>query len=352
MLNSEIKIKAVIDSEKEVWNSFVAKNYPPVGAFMASWEWGNFQTALGRKTERFKISLNENIVGLFTLVYCNLPLKQVYGYSPRGPVLDINFFNTTEKIDELFKSLQVWVKENFPQFIFVRFEPPIKERFKIKGLAVSFPEYYIQPRHNLAINLNKTEEEILAEFHPSNRANVRKAERKNVTVETKEFLNTEELNQFFNLAKDTSYRNKNKHIFPNIAYFETIQKIALGVKEAKNNELAICFFVGKHEERIGAINMVLFFSGTATYLFGASATLELPSKITTYLHWYGIKESKKMGFKYYDLGGIDEKLWVSLTTFKRRFKGEEFEYIGNVDVVIKPVLYKLFNLARKIKKSI
>ncbi|MDP3764033.1 MAG: peptidoglycan bridge formation glycyltransferase FemA/FemB family protein [bacterium] len=352
MLNSEIKIKPITDDEKEIWNSFVIKNYPPIGSFMLSWEWGSFQTALGRKTERFKITSGENIVGFFTLIYCNLPLKQSYGYIPRGPALDLNFFNTNEKIGDLFKSLQVWVKENFPQFIFVRFEPPIKERFKIKGLAVSFPEYYIQPRRNLAINLNKTEEEILTEFHPSNRANVRKAERKNVTVETKESLNTEELNQFFNLAKDTSYRNNSKHIFPDMSYFETIQKIALSVKKAKKNDLSICFFVGKHEGRVGAINMVLFFGGTATYLFGASATLELPSKITTYLHWYGIKESKKMGFKYYDLGGIDEKLWASLTTFKRRFKGEEFEYIGNVDIIIKPLFYKLFNLARKIKKSI
>ncbi len=352
MLNSEIKIESADEDGKEAWNNFIIKNYPPIGGFMASWEWGNFQGLLGQKIGRFKIISSGNTVGLFTLVYCNLPLNQVYGYVPRGPALDFNFFNTNEEISELFKILQKWAKENFPNFIFVRFEPPIKEKFKTKSSIISFPKYHVQPRHNLAINLTKTEEEILMKFHSSTRSNVRKAKKKNVTAETKEFLNAEELNQFFNLAKDTSSRNDGKHIFPNIDYFETIQKIAVSVKKSTSNELTICFFVGKHEGRVGAINMVLFFGGTATYLFGVSATAELPSKITTYLHWYGIQESKKIGLKYYDLGGIDEELWASLTTFKRRFKGEEFEYIGNVDVVIKPLFYRLFNLARKIKKSL
>lgn len=352
MLNKELKIEKVNESEKEVWNSFIVKNYPPIGSFMASWEWGNFQSLLGRKIERFKIISNRNIVSLFTFVHCQLPFNQFYGYVPRGPALDLSFFDTNEKISELFKVLQTWAKESFSKFIFIRFEPPINEQFKIRSSVIFFPKYYVQPRKNLAINLTKTENELLTEFHHSNRANVRKAEKKSVTVETKESLSAEELNEFFNLAKDTSDRNQGKHIFPNINYFETIQKIASNVKEDQKNDLSICFFIGKHEGRIGAINMVLFFGDTATYLFGASATAELSSKITTYLHWYGIKESKKFGYKYYDLGGIDEKLWASLTTFKRRFKGEEFEYIGNVDVVIKPWFYKLFNLARKIKKSL
>ena len=70
---------------------------------MVSWEWGNFQTALGRKTERFKIVANDSVVGLFTFVNCKLPFNQLYGYAPRGPALDLSFFNTNEKIAELFK---------------------------------------------------------------------------------------------------------------------------------------------------------------------------------------------------------------------------------------------------------
>ena len=129
MLSNEIKIIAVTDNEKEIWNSFISKNYPPIGGFMVSWEWGNFQTALGRKIERFKITSNNNVVGFFTLVYCHLPLGQYYGYIPRGPALSLDFFNSTEKISDLFKVLQKWASQSFPRFIFVRFEPPIKERF-------------------------------------------------------------------------------------------------------------------------------------------------------------------------------------------------------------------------------
>lgn len=351
---SDLKIKSAEDKDKKEWNNFVIKNYPPVGAFMVSWEWAEFQKNLGRKTERHLITANDNLVGVFTLVYCNLPLGQSYGYAPRGPAIDLSFFNTEEKINELLKKIGGWVKKNIPQLIFLRLEPPLLQKITNYDYdsAIKFPNYYIQPRYNLAVNLEKNEEKILGEFHPSNRANVRKAEKKNVSVEVKENLTQAEWDEFFKIAKETSNRNNGKNIFPGRTYFETMQKTAPFVKNTPKNELSLCFFYGKYEDKTAAINLVLFFGDTATYLFGASATASLPSKITTYLHWCGMKESKKIGYKYYDLGGIDKKLWGSLTIFKRRFKGEEFEYIGNADIIIKPVFYKIYNIIRKIKKSI
>ncbi|MBI4118835.1 MAG: peptidoglycan bridge formation glycyltransferase FemA/FemB family protein [Parcubacteria group bacterium] len=337
--------------DKEIWNSFVSENYPPIGAFMASWEWGVFQQALGRKIDRYFITAENKTVGAFTVVHCQLPLGQQYGYAPRGPVLNRDFFNTPEKINNLFKFIERWAKQNFPGFIFLRLEPPLGSETIITTKGLIRPDYYIQPRRNLAINLNKTENEILAEFHSSTRSNVKKAERKGVTAEIKKEMSPDGWNHFFKMADETMARNEGKNIYPGRAYFETMLKTVPYVDDARDGELSLGFFCGRHEGRMAAMNLVLFFGRTATYLFGGSYTAELSSKVTTYLHWRGMEEAKKRGYKYYDLGGIDEKLWPSLTVFKRRFKGEEFEYLGNIDVVLNPLGYWVYNIIRRIRKS-
>jgi lipid II:glycine glycyltransferase (peptidoglycan interpeptide bridge formation enzyme) len=62
-----------------------------------------------------------------------------------------------------------------------------------------------------------------------------------------------------------------------------------------------------------------------------------------------MREAKARGLKYYDLGGIDDARWPTLTNFKRQFKGQEFAYIGNLDVPIRPLLYRSYNLFRSFK---
>ncbi len=336
--------------DKEIWNNFVKNNYPPSGAFMASWVWGSFQAALGRKTERYFITAAGQIVGAFILVQVYLPLRQKYGYAPRGPVLSRDFFDTAEKIGVFFKTMMRWAKKNFPNFIFLRLEPPLAPENIARGSGLIFPDYYIQPRRNLAINLMPTAEEILAKFHPSTRSNVKKAERKGVTAEIKKEMSTADWHVFFKMAGETVARNAGKNIYPSRSYFETMVKTIPHLDKANSQELSLSFFCGYQDGEPAAMNLVLFFGQTATYLFGVSATSKLPSKVTTFLHWYGMTEAKSRGYHYYDLGGIDEKLWPSLTVFKRRFGGEESEYLGNIDLVINPLKYKIYNIARKARK--
>ncbi|MBI2013215.1 MAG: peptidoglycan bridge formation glycyltransferase FemA/FemB family protein [Candidatus Colwellbacteria bacterium] len=347
-----IKISPAEHGQKDAWNNFVKNNYPPIGGFMASWEWGEFQMALGRKIERYLATAEGEIISVFTAVYCRLPSGFVYGYVPRGPALDRGFFDNPEKIKNFFDFLARWIKNNFRRFIFFRLEPPLEPSQSIISRQLIYPDYYIQPRRNLAINLNQSEKEIFSQFHSSTRSNVKKAERKGVTAEIKENLTTSDWNHFFKMAQETVLRNNGKNIYPPREYFETITKVLPPLSQTQTGEMSWRFFCGMHEGQPAAINLVIFFGGTATYLFGASYTKKLPSKVTTYLHWRGLTESKKMGFKYYDLGGIDEKLWPSLTVFKKRFGGEEFEYIGNMDIPVRPLIYRLYNLAQKIRKRV
>ena len=98
-----------------------------------------------------------------------------------------------------------------------------------------------------------------------------------------------------------------------------------------------CAIVMRHKDRV-------------IYLHGAS-TREYKEYMSPFaLHWYIMKFFMEKGVDKYDMWGIDETRWKGVTRFKRGFGGSEVEYIGSYDFVLKPVLYKMYNIRGRIRK--
>ena len=341
----------VVALSKVAWNMFVKQNYPLVGAFLQTWEWGEFQQSIGRKIERYFLYKGNEPVAAFTLVHYLLPLGFSYGYVPRGPVIAVKHAQAS-KLLNIFEAIKKWTEQKFPNLIFLRLEPPVSQ-ISLEESASGFhiPNYYIQPRHNTGIHLEPSEKDIMASFHFSTRHNIRVAEKRGVTVEMKSSMAETDYDQFFNMVKDIIKRNGGKNPYPNRAYFHSLFKtIPMAAEVHDLDNLSIGIFYGYQHDHPAAIHFVLFFGDTATYLFGASHTDCLPSKVETYLHWATMKEAKRRGMKFYDLGGIDENYWPTLTKFKRQFHGKEFHYVGNIDIPIRPTLYRAYNILRKLNK--
>lgn len=332
------------------WNSFVAAHYPPVGAFMQTWEWGQFQESMGKKIGRYYVVEQKRTVACFTFVEQRLPFGFTYGYLPRGPLTDPHFFNE-QKLLELFHLIRNWSKKHFPGLIFIRLEPPIESlKTALKDHGFKIPNYYVQPRFNLSVSLEGEEKDILARMHSTTRSNLNRAEKRGVTIQSKPQMTEEDLEQFFAMAEDTLRRNGGKNAYPSKSYFHSLVKnfpVFLNMQDAKQCSLGIIY--GYVNGEPAASLLVLYFNKTATYLFGASFSDKLNSKVTTYLHWAGIREARKRGMDWYDLGGIDDKRWPSITSYKRQFRGKEFSYIGNIDIPLRPIMYRLYGLLRKWK---
>ena len=66
-----------------------------------------------------------------------------------------------------------------------------------------------------------------------------------------------------------------------------------------------------------------------------------------------IKDAKKKGLKNFDFWGIAPENakkshpWAGFTNFKKSFGGHEVKYLGTYDLVMKPVQYKIYKLARR-----
>jgi lipid II:glycine glycyltransferase (peptidoglycan interpeptide bridge formation enzyme) len=281
-----------------------------------------------------------------------LPLGNRYGYVPRGPVIAHHPYRSGYEA-EILNHIRAWARLRLGHLSFMRLEPPVAAN-ALDGSRGNFriPPYYVQPRRNLVIPLGGNTEEITALFHPTTRSNIKRAERRGVSADILPYTGDPELTLFFAMARDTIGRNGGRNAYPNPAYFRAlIQNLSPLTAISDPSVLSLGIFRASCKGRPAAIHFVLFFGETATYLFGASYNETLPSKAVTYLHWFALQEAKKRGFRHYDLGGIDEERWPTLTQFKRQFRGEEFQYIGNLDIPLQPMLYKTYNLIQKIRKS-
>jgi lipid II:glycine glycyltransferase (peptidoglycan interpeptide bridge formation enzyme) len=64
------------------------------------------------------------------------------------------------------------------------------------------------------------------------------------------------------------------------------------------------------------------------------------------VRWSIIQEGKKLGKKWCDFWGIDEKKWPGVTRLKRSFNGTEVEYGVGKEMVFSPAWYFLYNIVR------
>lgn len=334
-----MEIRDASSEGKEVWNAFVAAHYPAIGAFMHSWEWGEFQKLFGREVTRWYVKDGDETTAAFMVVRYALPGGFWYGYSPRGPVV-----RKGREPRAVLEIIRDWAHGSQSHLAFLRLEPPVSSVSFPPGMVLS--SYYVQPRHNTAIQLLRSEEEMIAALHPSTRSNLSRAKRRGVTVEIKKDLTENEYREFEGMMRETVERNSGKDVYPGPNYFRHLFE---ALKTVPDSGATYAFFYGYQEGKPAACHLVIFFGTTATYLHGASYTAALSSKVTTTLHWEAAREAKRLGFQYYDIGGIDEMRWPSLTDFKRQFRGEEFHYIGNIDIPIRKPLYYLYNLLRKIR---
>ncbi len=88
------------EADKEKYNQFVAAN--DSGSFLQSWEWGQWQSALGREAKRFfykdTSSAGGNRLGALQVIKMPLPLGRYYWYAPYGPMAR----NQLTILDEVF----------------------------------------------------------------------------------------------------------------------------------------------------------------------------------------------------------------------------------------------------------
>ncbi len=325
-----MQIREVAD--KKTWNEFVANNGPRSGAFLHSWEWGEFQAAIGRKVRRVGIYEGDQQIAAALVVEHVLPAGQKYIYCPRGPIFYEKKFKA-EILNRLASKLG-----SVSGSIFFRFEPPVEQAPTLMNSRVR-PTVSVQPKETLLLDLAKGAESLLKEMHQKTRYNIRLASKKGVKVKE---LGFDQFGHIWDLFKQTAKRNEFR-LHESSHYKELFNQFS------RSGEPAVRFIGAYFEDDLIATVINVDFAGTRVYLHGASSDYHRNVMAPFAIHWHEIEDAIKRGYLWYDFWGVSDinPNWKGITRFKRGFGGEELKYPGTFDFVLNKPKYLMYSWIRR-----
>ncbi len=160
----------------------------------------------------------------------------------------------------------------------------------LQGFKNSYYKKFIPP-YTVLIDLEKSEEEILASMKPKGRYNIRLAEKKWVVVEQVD-KHIGNIKKFFDLMQETTGRDNFSG--------NTLEYYKKFLETLENSQLFFAYF----EKKVIAWGIFITSEDTMIYYYGASSS-EYRNVMAPYLlQWKVIEHAKKRKLKLYDFLGV------------------------------------------------
>lgn len=324
--------------DKIEWNNWLRRFFHT--EFIQSWEWGEFQQRVGRQVIRLQAVEGDEVVWQGHGFEHRLGLGLKYLYLPRlRPEIINEVMNYCHDRDYSFIRIEPLAEPSA-----INYQPASR-----RGRLSAIPN--IQPQHTLILDLSLSEDELLSAMHPKTRYNIHLAERKGVVIRK------EKNSEIFIALNAETVKRDGFHSHPEAYYREMVK-------------MPICRRLTAHYgSQAVASNIWIGFGDTFTYLHGASSSLNRNVMAPYFLQWEGIRLAKSLGYRYYDFWGIappavesaggqttclngftweTDHPWTGVTRFKVGFGGTLRSYPGAVDIVLKPVIYKMYKVGRRL----
>lgn len=321
----------------KAWDSFLERN-PKCGFMQSSW-WADFRLTSGYEHFAVILKSRNTIVGGAVVMKLSYTDGSCFYYIPDGPVIPEGESIGEEIFNAILNAVDERRIKEGQTVSHLRIEPRWNSLPKfVTGFqpVAPFSDPYTEPRNTLYINLTFSEEEILAQMKPKGRYNIRVAQKHGVAVV--EDMSEKGLSDFINLYCSMAER-QGIEAKPT-EYFE----IMISLLESLNK--GSIYFAEYKSKRIAAA-IVVYFGNRATYFFGAS-TVEHKNVMAPYLlHFEIMRKAKILGYEVYDLWGIAPQNetnhpWNGISTFKRKFGGEEVKLVRTLDYVYNKKAYDLY----------
>jgi len=324
-------------TDRQDWNAIVTKNAPRSGSFLQSFEWGEYQNAIGAETVRLETG-DGDAKAIVSAQIRPLPLGMKTLYVPRGPVA-AGSPKQTERILELLGD-----EAKKRGAIALRIDPATQ------GLAVRGDSVRpLQPQTTIILDLKKTEDELLAAMHEKTRYNVRLAAKKGVHVREggKElFLD------FWRLLEASAKRDR-FHTHPRSHYEKMLETLSGGLGDRTRCTARI--FLAEEMSRPLAAMILIAFGDDIVYLHGGSSD-EARNVMAPYaLHWEAIRLAKAKGYRHYDFWGIapegvPKHPLAGVTRFKRGFGGDISKSPDSVELPVSRFWYTIYALVQAVRR--
>lgn len=191
------------------------------------------------------------------------------------------------------------------------------------------------PQANIIIDTTQDVKKLWADISSNTKNHINKAEKKWVTFDR--VKNQDDLSYFKQL-----YIWVGNYKWFWVVADDLIDDLYVYLSE---NNLGDIFLV-RYEDKIVGGALCLFDDQDMIYLYGGNDTTIWNIWASQYLHRNIIKYAHDKWFKNYDM------LWASriwkkdrlsnVTQFKAGFGGTKYEYLGSFDIVLSPILYRIY----------
>ncbi len=370
------------------WNFLISKL--PAPHFLQTYEWGQVKAKYGwipfyaiwtddgkfqvfKETDNWTLATDHCIASALilkkTIPMGGLSARLSILYAPKGPLLDW----TNESLrDRVLNDLQALAKKHGA--IFVKIDPDVVlgtglpggeddvidkggqtviSELKRRGWRYSSDQ--IQFRNTVLIDLQPSEEELLARMKQKTRYNIRLAEKKGAVVRVGKL---EDLGMLYRMYAETSVRDG--FVIRDEGYYRTVWELFMagGELSIANRQSPIAnrkSSIPLTEPLIAEIGgepvaalFVFYFAGRAYYVYGMSRDVHREKMPTYLLQWEAIKRARAKGCSVYDLWGAPEvfdendSMW-GVYRFKEGLGGKVVRTLGAWDFAPNPIWYKLYS---------
>lgn len=258
-------------------------------------------------------------------------------YGCRGPVCDLD---DRETFSQLLDGARALAKK-YKSYV-IKIDPDVPSSntafssmlqsfgFRAKEGGKNFEA--IQPRYVFRLNVEgKTEAELLANFHQKWRYNIRLAERKGVTVR---ICGKEMVPAFSDLMLTTGVRDG----------FVTRKPEYFAAMLDNLGEHARLYMAFDPNDTPIAGTLAIHYGDKVWYLYGASSNEHRNLMPNYLLQWRMMQWAVETNCRIYDFRGVsgdvsEDNPLYGLFRFKQGFGGDFTEFVGEMDLVLSPVIY-------------
>lgn len=417
----------LVELDGKIYDEYV-KTHPFKSHFLQSYAWGEFSKKEKHLTPYYLglVDSKKNILGAALLLQKQLPLGLSYFYSPRGFVIDFTdeklLKDFSSKVIDFVKAKKgiflkidpdlVWHEENnlgeevLPSYDCKKIFNSLKKiGFRHQGFTKNFET--MQPRYTFRIDLDKTMDDIEANFSKTVKQRIKKGTSLGTAVKIGAVDDIEEFSNLMMMTED-----RKDFVSHDMKYYKSLYEIynqydkmnlfigsinttkVINEYEKEKEELLISLNKLNEKESLSTANqkkkkelemrieklkeyideyrdakekygetivlnshVIIEYGNKAWTLYAGNHNVLISSQSNYKVYYEHIKYCHDKGIKYYDhfgtIGDLSSKNpRYGLHVFKKSFGGNYIEFIGEFDYVVNPIMYfcftKLVPLYRKI----
>ncbi|HSW39792.1 MAG TPA: peptidoglycan bridge formation glycyltransferase FemA/FemB family protein [Acidobacteriota bacterium] len=273
------------------WDSFLSSSI--YGHFYQSSIWAQVRTLDGWQPLVTIITLNDEIIGGFQILYRNKRLLGKIGLLLKGPVINSDDKQATAFVIDTIKKTAK--KEGIRALIIQPQDKndKIEKQIKISGFTDNHLDFVIKT-NTVQVNLRGSEEEIFKRIDRKKRQNIKKTAKNGINVREG---GRDDLNLFYEFMTETCRRQKVKPSPSTLGHLKKMWDVFVSEEKIK-------LFLSQHNGKAVSGCIVVTFSKTAflwKYGWSGNCREYSPNEL---LYWEIFRWAKRNGYHIADLGAV------------------------------------------------